>query len=80
VSGLVGYALGTHALIVGVEDDPETGCLRMYLGSRNRGLYALIEEEEAKEQLRLAWGASSRGHLVVEWPPADALWTKEERP
>jgi len=77
---MLGYALGLTTLIVGVEDDPETGCLRMYVDHRGRGLYALIEEDEAKEQLRRAWANSSRGHLTVEKPPAHALWTEDERP
>lgn len=80
MSALMGYALGLSALVVGVEDDAETGCLRMYLDSRSRGLYALIEDADAKEALRRGWAASYHGHLTVEWPPASALYTEDERP
>jgi hypothetical protein len=71
---------GRGVLVVGVEDDAETGCLRMYVGSRGDGIYALIEDEEAKDELRREWARAFTGHLVVERPPNDVLWTESERP
>lgn len=71
---------GTGVLVVGVEDDPATGCVRMYVGSRGDGVYALIEDEEAQAELRTGWASSFRGHLVVERPPPGCLYTEEERP
>lgn len=71
---------GRGVLVVGVEDDAETGCLRMYVGSRGDGIYALVEDAEAKEELRRAWARSFTGHLVVERPPDNVLWTERERP
>ncbi len=70
---------GRGTLVVGVQDDPETGCLRMYVGSRSRGIYALIEDETAKAELRREWACVSR-HLVTETPPASALYSETERP
>lgn len=71
---------GRGVLVTGVEDDAETGCLRMYVGSRHLGVYALIEDEEAKDELRREWRRTFTGHLVVERPPDNALWTERERP
>ena len=78
VGGVLGLATGRAALVTGVEDDPETGCLRMYLGHRSRGIYALIEDEDAKDELRRAWAGSQ--HVVVPKPPLEVLWTERERP
>ena len=71
---------GRGVLVTGVEDDAETGCLRMYVGSRGDGIYALIEDEAAKDELRREWARSFAGHLVVDRPPDDVLWTTKERP
>jgi hypothetical protein len=71
--------LKTSALVTGVEDDQDGGC-RMYVGARSNGVYAIIEDEEAKEKLRREWGASLMGHLVVDLPPRDCLFTTGERP
>lgn len=74
----LGLAIGLSTLVSGVEEDAETGCLRMYVGHRCRGIYALIEDEEAKDELRRAWAQG--GHVVVDKPPLDVLWTERERP
>jgi hypothetical protein len=74
----LGLAIGLSTLVVGVENDAETGCLRMYVGHRSRGIYALIEDEEAKDELRRAWAQG--GHVVVDKPSLDVLWTERERP
>lgn len=66
-------------LVVGVQDDPETGCLRMYVDHRSRGLYALIENEDAKAELRREWAVTTR-HLLVTPPPPSCLYLESERP
>lgn len=76
----VGLLLAGGVLVVGVEDDAETGCLRMYVGSRSDGIYALVEDDDAKEELRRSWAASICGHLVVERPPDEVLWSERARP
>jgi hypothetical protein len=62
-------------LLTGVEDDPDGG-LRVYLGARHRKLYMLVEDEDAKETFRRAWGG---GPHVWMWPvpPADAIFKDE---
>lgn len=67
------------AFVTGVQDDAETGCLRMYVGHRGQGIYALIEDEAAKEELRRAWADTSI-HLMVDCPPNHVLWSEKERP
>jgi hypothetical protein len=76
---VAGLLTGNSALVVGVEDDDETGCLRMYVGARHQGIYALIEDEDAKDELRRAW-ANVRQHVLVARPPESCLYTVEERP
>lgn len=72
-------ALGMSALVVGLEDDEETGGLRVYLGHRARGLYAIVEDENAKDELRRAWAQG--GHVTLSpKPPTAVIWTERERP
>lgn len=71
---------GTGTFVVGVEEDTATGCVRMYVGSRSSGVYALVEDEEAKYKLRASWAASFCEHLIVERPPDNVLYTEAERP
>lgn len=66
--------------VVGVEPDEATGCLRMYVGHRYKGIYALIEDADAKAELRRAWAQTYHGHLMVPVPPNSALHTERERP
>lgn len=77
---MLGLILGMDTLVVGVEDDEETGGLRMYVGARWKGIYAIVEDEDAKKDLRNAWAGSYCGHLTVPIPPRDVLFTDEERP
>lgn len=66
-------------LVVGVEDDASTGCVRMYLNHRSSGIYALVEDEAAQKQLRDAW-AGSRHLLLTTPPPESVLFSESERP
>lgn len=77
--GFLGLMMGYDTLVVGVEDDAETGCLRMYVGARHQGIYALVEDEDAKDELRRAWAHIGQ-HVMVAKPPPSALWTTKERP
>lgn len=79
MSAMLSLLIGTGTIVVGVQDDPETGCVRMYVGHRGDGVYALVENEEAQAELRRAWG-NHRQHLVVDRPPPEALYTEAERP
>ncbi len=62
----LGALLGVQpaTLLVGVEDDPAGG-LRAFLGARWKGVYVLIDDPEAQEAFRRAWGSS--GHVWL-WP------------
>jgi hypothetical protein len=69
-----------QTFVVGVEPDAETGCLRMYVGHRYKGIYALVEDEAAKEELLRSWAQSYSGHLMTTCPPNENLYTTAERP
>jgi len=77
MSGLLGLYTGNSTYCIGVEDDP-SGALRMYVGARYKGWFALITDETDKESLRRAW--ASRGHVVVPKPEPDQLFHDELRP
>jgi hypothetical protein len=66
-SGLMAFAfgLGGTTLVVGVEDDPD-GSLRMYVGRRSKGIYAIVDDPAEQDRLRSAWG--SGGHLLTAIP------------
>jgi hypothetical protein len=70
-----GLFAGTHTLLVGVEDDPDGG-IRVYLGHRGRGLYAVITDADAIEEVRNAWAGG--GHVTIPIPPRECI-TAEER-
>lgn len=65
---------GSHVEVVGVEpDDEEPDVLRMYVGHRAKGIYALIADEQAKRALERAW-ADTMSRLLVPRPPTDRLY------
>jgi hypothetical protein len=68
------------AFVTGVETDAETGDLRMYVGHRYKGIYALVHDEQAKVDLQRGWDSTMGGHLMVRVPPNDALFSENERP
>jgi hypothetical protein len=61
-------------LVVGVEDDCETGGVRVYIGARYQNRYSLIVAPDDCERARLAW-SSTRRHVVANfqdlWPIHD---------
>ena len=59
-------------LLTGIEDDP-SGALRVYLGARYKGLYMLIEDAEAKDTFRRAWGSGAPHTWMWPLPPAEAI-------
>lgn len=73
---VIPWLSGKSTIVVGVEDDPETGMLRMYVGARWRGVYALIEDPEDQETLRREWADPTR-ILVVPKPEPDQLFKDE---
>lgn len=58
-------------LVVGVEDDRETGGVRVYVDARYLNRYSLIVDTEACERIRRAW-LGHHQHLVASfqdlWP------------
>lgn len=73
----MGCAFGTHTFVVGVEDNGD-GALRVYLGHRAKGLYVLVEDEDAKAQVQRAWEGCS-GHITIAVPPPECIF-KDARP
>lgn len=69
--GLLGLLFGGSTLCTGIEDDP-SGALRMYVGPRYKGIYALIVDSADQEALRHAWAGSA--HVVVPTPSPDQLF------
>ena len=50
-------ALGLAVIVTGLEpDDEDPDLLRVYIGPRYHWRYVLVEDEDAKQQLRGAWG------------------------
>lgn len=74
-----GLLAGTHTLLVGVEDEP-TGGLRLYLGHRSRGLYTVITDAVAIEEVRRAWGSGGHGghHITLPIPPPECVYSDRE--
>ena len=65
---------GDHVEVVGVEaDEEEPEVLRMYVGHRAKGIYALIADDQAKRDLERAW-SDVMSRLLVPRPPADRLY------
>jgi hypothetical protein len=57
-------------LLVGVEEQPD-GAVRVYLGHRAKGVYLLVEPEQA-DPFRRAW-ASGQHVWMAPVPPAERL-------
>lgn len=66
MSGLFGLLLGEHVLISGVEDDPEPGLLRVYVGPRYDWTYVLVRDPEQQRKVRSAFASSM--HLTMPKP------------
>ena len=54
-------------LITGVEEDRETGGVRVYVGARWRNVYSLIVDPENCERARRLWAATYTGHLIASF-------------
>lgn len=74
--GIVSILTGRSTLIVGVEDDPEPGLLRVYIGARYNGTYVLVSDPEDQARIRRAWGDTS-AHIFMPTPPRDAIYVEE---
>jgi len=61
---ILGMILGTARLVVGVDDEP-TGGVRVFIGSRHLGHYAVFTEAEGAQRVRDAW-ATARGHVTID--------------
>jgi hypothetical protein len=66
-------ALGDAALLVGVERE-ENGDLRLYVGARYRGVYALVEAGETADAIVDAWNGTAQ-HLWLH-PAPKALFSE----
>lgn len=73
---IAGLITGTHTYLVGVEDDPDGG-LRCYLGARSKGLYCVVEDEDAKADVRRAWGGSL-GLITIPVPPPKCIFAEAD--
>lgn len=69
---LIGCMMGTHKEVVGVEDDPDGHGLRLYLGTRSAGIYVVVEDPDAQEQVRRAWNGG--GRVTLPNPPEHAYF------
>lgn len=75
MSDIIGMALGTHTLIVGVEQDPdEPDLTRVYVGARYLCRYVLVSGDDA-ERAKRAWGSSQ--HCTTPMP--DAYYVDDEQ-
>lgn len=71
------FALGRKVtLLVGVEDQPD-GKVRAYLGARWKGIYVLVDAEEAAP-FRQAW-ASGQHIWMAPIPPSELLHRDDDR-
>jgi hypothetical protein len=66
-----------QTFVVGLEDEPG-GMLRVYVGHRYKGIYALVDaaHAEAQRALRNAWGRG--GHVLIPCPPPECLYRDDE--
>lgn len=69
-----GLFAGTHTFLVGLEDQADGG-LRLYLKHRSLGLYSVIYDEAAKDDVRRAWDGG--GHVTVPVPPVGCVYRDE---
>ncbi len=79
MSAILGMMLGLRSLVVGVEEDAETGGVRVYLDARYLSRYAVIDNPEAADEMRRQW-RNGLQHLIIEKPPDEAITTDELRP
>lgn len=75
---MLGLFTGSQTICTGIEDDP-SGALRVYVGPRYKGVYALLTNERDIAVMRRAWGSMS-AHIVIPTPSADSLFHDELRP
>jgi hypothetical protein len=72
---IFGLLAGTHTLLVGVEDQDDGG-LRLYLDSRHRGLYVVVDDPAAQAQARSAWATG--GHVTIPVPHAEYIQREQD--
>lgn len=70
---VIGLLTGDSTLIVGLGECAD-GALKVYVGSRGRGVYVVVTDEAEKVRVRRAWAASYNGHLFMATPPREALY------
>lgn len=61
---MIDALISDHVLITGIEDDPETDLLRLYIGPKRDCHFVLTDE---KERVRSVW-AESMGVLTLPRP------------
>lgn len=67
-----GLMAGTQTYLVGIEEQDDGG-LRLYLGHRADGLYAVIYDEDVKANVRAAW-AGKHAIVTVPTPPSECIY------
>lgn len=68
---------GNSTQVVGVEDELVDGALKVYVSHRSRGLYVLIDDEDAQRKVRNAW-ADQRTHVFIPLPPSGCLYQDDD--
>lgn len=71
VSGLL---TGRETLLVGIEEQDDGG-LRLYLGHRSSGLYAVVYDRDVQDDARRLWGLGCP--VTVPMPGPDQIFREE---
>jgi hypothetical protein len=70
-----GLIAGAEALLVGIADQNDGG-LRLYLGHRSAGQYAIVYDVEVQERVRAAWAGGMP--CTVPMPPPECIYVAAE--
>jgi hypothetical protein len=68
--GLGDLLCGQTAMVTGIEDEGD-GALRVYVGARYKGVYVLVDGQEAQGALRDAWATGDK--VLIPLPPRGRL-------
>jgi len=75
-AGVAGLVSGRNTHLVGIEDQDDGG-LRLYVGYRSDGIYALVYDTDLKAEVRRMW--STGQPCVIPTPSRDELFYEEGR-
>lgn len=60
------------SLMVGCERMDDNS-LKVYLGARWKGIYAVLPPGDEADEVEAAWGSSAH-HVLIPTPPADSIF------